>query len=196
MGWTALLKDQALPEGQQTDAIDQIEKDISRLQRVANRFSNIGSRPQLIATPLEPVVVGMVDYMRRRIPQHGKRVELSATVEAGLQAPVNTELFEWVIENLIKNALDAIEAAQGAIRIHAYRHADQVYIDIEDDGKGIDRRQWRNIFRPGYSTKKRGWGLGLSLAKRIVEDYHGGALQLHQSRPNEGSTFRIVLPPA
>ena len=194
MGWSALLKEADVSPDQHRDAVEEIDKDISRLRRVANRFSNIGSRPKLVPTQLEPLVTGMVDYMRRRIPQYGKRVELVAEIDDGIMAPLNTELFEWVIENLLKNALDAIEANEGAIRMHVYRQANQVHIDVIDTGKGIDRRQWRNIFRPGYSTKKRGWGLGLSLAKRIVEDYHGGTLQLIQSRVNEGSTFRIVLP--
>ncbi len=194
MGWTALLKEPSLQEHQKSDAVAEIENDISRLQRVANRFSNIGSRPQLVSTELEPVVSAMVDYMSRRIPKHGKKVILRAEIKEGLKAPLNTELFEWVIENLIKNALDAIEGNQGTITIHAYQQAKFVHIDVEDDGKGIDRRQWKNIFRPGYSTKKRGWGLGLSLAKRIVEDYHGGTLQIIQSRVNEGTTFRIALP--
>lgn len=194
MGWTALLKESSLQEHQKVDVVGEIENDISRLQRVANRFSNIGSRPQLVSTKLEPVVSAMIDYMKRRIPQHGKKVRLHAEIAEGLEVPLNTELFEWVIENLIKNALDAIEGGQGVINIRAYHQAKAVHIDIEDSGKGIDRRQWKNIFRPGYSTKKRGWGLGLSLAKRIVEDYHGGTLQIVQSRINEGTTFRIALP--
>ena len=194
MGWAELLRLKDLTKEQETQAIDEIDKDIVRLQRVANRFSNIGSRPQLEQTQLEPLIDAMVDYMHRRIPKGAKTVELAANVQPGIQVPLNTELFEWVVENLLKNALDAIEADQGLISIDAYGEKDRVFIDIQDNGKGIDRRQWKNVFRPGYSTKKRGWGLGLSLAKRIVEDYHGGALQLVQSRINEGSLFRISLP--
>ncbi len=102
-------------------------------------------------------------------------------------------MFEWVIENLIKNALDAIEAPDGSITVKARQFEDRIRIDVTDSGKGIDRRDAKHVFKPGYSTKKRGWGLGLSLAKRIVEDYHGGSLDLLASRPGEGSTFRIEV---
>lgn len=194
MGWTELLKGSSLsPEGQQ-NALSEVEEDIARLQRVANRFSNIGSRPKLKATSLEEVIHGMADYMRHRIPKQGRKIDLLAEVESGLTAPLNTELFEWVIENLIKNALDALQSDPGVIKIKAYTNNQKVYIEVEDNGNGIDRRQWKNVFRPGYSTKKRGWGLGLSLSKRIVEDYHGGELQIAQSKVNEGTTFRIALP--
>ena len=194
MGWTELLRMKDLSMDKEMQAIDEIDKDISRLQRVANRFSNIGSRPQLEKTMLEPLIQSMADYMRRRIPKGSKMVELTAEVQDDIEVPLNTELFDWVVENLLKNALDAIEADQGLISIKAYAAKDRVLIDIQDNGKGIDRRQWKNVFRPGYSTKKRGWGLGLSLSKRIVEDYHGGTLQLVQSRINEGTLFRIGLP--
>ena len=194
MGWVELLKEGGLSEEQRRNALVEIEKDVARLQRVANRFSNIGSRPILQVKPLAPVVHGMVDYMRRRIPQLGKQVALTADVGVDVSAPLNVELFEWVLENLLKNALDAIDGAEGRILIRGQVVGDRVILDVEDNGKGIDRRQWKNIFRPGYSTKKRGWGLGLSLAKRIIEDYHGGALDVAQSRINGGTTFRIVLP--
>ena len=194
MGWAELLRMRDLSKEQETQAIDEIDNDIVRLQRVANRFSNIGSRPQLEQKKLEPLIHSMVDYMQRRIPKGAKTVELVSKVQPDMEAPLNTELFEWVVENLLKNALDAIEANQGLISINAYKMKERVFIDIQDNGKGIDRRHWKNVFRPGYSTKKRGWGLGLSLAKRIVEDYHGGTLQLVQSRINEGTLFRITLP--
>jgi len=111
-----------------------------------------------------------------------------------MNAPVNADLFEWVIENLLKNAVDAIEADRGSIDVSANAEGNMIRIDVTDSGKGIDRRNWKNVFRPGYSTKRRGWGLGLSLAKRIVEDYHGGTIQLLQSRPDQGSTFRVEIP--
>lgn len=194
MGWTQLMKDDAMSPEARQNALAEVEKDISRLQRVTNRFSNIGSRPQLVPTSVATLIGGVTDYMRQRIPQQGRRIVLSEEVAPGLLAPLNTELFEWVIENLIKNALDALHADPGIIQIRAFPNNRQVFIEVEDNGKGIDRRQWKNVFRPGYSTKKRGWGLGLSLAKRIVEDYHGGELQLVQSKINEGTVFRIVLP--
>ena len=194
MGWHELLRLPELAPDQQQAALDEVENDIQRLQRVANRFSDIGSLPKLQPTSLAPVIGATADYMRRRIPQQGKRVTLEVSVPPDLQVPLNAELFEWVVENLLKNALDALEANEGRIEITARWHEGQALIDVHDTGKGIDRRQWKNIFRPGYSTKKRGWGLGLSLAKRIVEDYHGGQLTLAQSRPGHGTTFRIELP--
>ena len=191
MGWVELLRESDDPTSRQT--ADELDNDIRRLQRVANRFSKIGSRPNLVPTDLGAVVGSVADYMRRRLPRHGRGVDLVVDIPEGLTVPLNAELFEWVIENLIKNALDAIEHAPGRITLSARILADQVQLDISDTGKGIDKRQSKNIFRPGYSTKKRGWGLGLSLAKRIVESYHGGSLELAGSRPGEGSTFRITL---
>lgn len=194
MGWVELMRTPGLGAAQQVEAVDEVENDIQRLQRVTSRFSDIGSKPKLRVQELAPVVETTADYMRRRMPARGKKVELSLDVPQGVQVPLNAELFEWVIENLIKNALDAIDQDAGAIRVDGEVLGDLVRLDVTDTGKGIERRQWKNVFRPGYSTKKRGWGLGLSLAKRIVEDYHGGDLTLHQSRVGQGTTFRIELP--
>jgi hypothetical protein len=121
-------------------------------------------------------------------------IKLNVDVDPDYTVPLNAELFEWVIENLLKNALDALGSDQGSITLDASSSEGIIQIDISDTGKGIDRRDWKNVFRPGFSTKKRGWGLGLSLAKRIVEDYHGGSLSLVSSRPGQGTTFRIELP--
>lgn len=195
MGWTELLKMDDLPPEQAEMAVAEIENDIQRLRRVANRFSDIGSLPKLEVMPLAPVIDATADYMRRRIPR-SKEVRLEVDVPPDLASPLNAELFEWVVENLLKNALDAIETREGTIEIKAFERDGRNYVDVRDTGKGIDRRQWKNVFRPGYSTKKRGWGLGLSLAKRIVEDYHGGTLTLEHSRLGYGTTFRILLPAA
>ncbi len=194
MGWLEVLRLPDLPPEQAETALNEIEHDIERLHRVANRFSDIGSLPKL--EPMSPAVViaRTADYIRRRMPQKGVTLDVEAPVE--LRAPLNAELFEWVIENLLKNALDAIETEEGRIEVKAWSEHGKVIIEVKDTGKGIDRRDWKNVFRPGYSTKRRGWGLGLSLAKRIVEDYHGGTLTLAQSRPGQGSTFRIELPAA
>ncbi|SHK49730.1 sensor histidine kinase [Rhodothermus profundi] len=194
MGWVELLRTHSLAPAQQQEALDEIVKDIARLKRVAQRFSEIGSLPRLKEQPLAPVIQNTADYIRRRMPRLGKQVTLVVQVPEDIRVPLNAELFEWVIENLLKNALDAMEGTDGRIEVRARVQGDAVQIDVQDTGRGIDRRQWRNIFRPGYSTKKRGWGLGLSLAKRIVEDYHGGTIALVQSRPGQGSTFRITLP--
>ena len=192
MGWLELLRQPDMDSDSHETALDEVEKDIDRLSRVANRFNDIGSLPKLEAMPLAPFIAKTADYMRRRFPERG--VTLDVDVPDGLRAPLNAQLFEWVIENLLKNALDAIEKSEGKIRISARGENGRIFIDVSDNGKGIDRRHWKNVFRPGYSTKKRGWGLGLSLAKRIVEDYHGGSLTLAQSKPGQGATFRIDLP--
>jgi len=196
MGWLELLRQPEMGTDAHGGALDEVEKDIERLSRVAHRFSDIGSLPKLETMSLAPFIANTADYMRRRLPQRGQHVSLDVEVPDGLQAPLNAQLFEWVIENLLKNAVDAIEKSEGVIRIAAYQENGRVHIDVSDNGKGIDRRQWKNVFRPGYSTKKRGWGLGLSLAKRIVEDYHGGTLTLAQSKVGQGTTFHIELPAA
>ncbi|MBT8399915.1 MAG: HAMP domain-containing histidine kinase, partial [Rhodothermia bacterium] len=194
MGWLEILRADHLDLSRRLEAVEEIDKDVERLTRVASRFSDIGSMPRLSVESLESVVNSTVDYIRRRLPSRGPKVILEAKVDPSLRAPVNVELFEWVIENLLKNSLDAIEGGSGSISLRASRDGDRIQIDVSDTGKGIDRREWKNVFRPGYSTKKRGWGLGLSLAKRIVEDYHGGTLTLVQSRPGHGATFRIEIP--
>lgn len=198
MGWSELLRADALDEAGRQEAYDEIDKDIARLTRVTGRFSSIGSMPKLTPVPLAPLLTSAADYLRRRIPT-SRHVNLTVDVPDDLAAPLHTELFEWVVENLVKNALDAIEGPEGAIAIRARREGPRVAIDVRDSGKGIERRNFENVFRPGFSTKKRGWGLGLSLARRIVEHYHGGRLRVAQSRttgPDTGTTFRIELPAA
>lgn len=194
MGWVELMKLDQVSAEQQHAAVEEVEKDVVRLSRVASRFSDIGSLPKMEVRQLAPVIHSTADYMRRRMPQQRRKISLEVSVPEDLYGPINAELFEWVIENLLKNALDAMESEKGSIEVIAKRVEGQIQIDVHDTGKGIDRRNWKNVFRPGYSTKKRGWGLGLSLAKRIVEDYHGGSLTLAHSKPGQGTTFRIVLP--
>lgn len=188
MGWTQLLRGQRLSEERRTEALDEIESDIERLQRVAGRFEDIGSMPKLEAQPLAPSVHRTADYVRRRLPRDAR---LDVDVSEDLAAPINADLFEWVIENLLKNAFDA-DAETVAVR--GFRENGTAVLEVEDDGTGIERRQWKNVFRPGYSTKQRGWGLGLSLARRVVEDYHGGALDIARSGVGEGTTFRLEIP--
>jgi signal transduction histidine kinase len=196
MGWIELLRVGGAVDNEQL--AEELEKDVGRLHRVADRFQKIGSVPTLEPQPLAPVVEGIADYVRRRMPSVGRRVQLAVDVSPDLRVAVNRELFEWVVENLLKNALDAIEGS-GEIQVRAYRTTPRtgrqgtVTLDVSDTGRGIERSAARHIFRPGFSTKKRGWGLGLSLAKRIVEDYHGGTLGLAESKPGQGTTFRIVL---
>ena len=197
MGWVEMLRmnrQESVSPHADEEAFSEIEKDIERLERVTSRFSDIGSLPKLERQPVAPVLETTADYIRRRIPRSGGLIKVDVVASPELEAPLNTDLFEWVIENLLKNALDAMDEANGSIQIEASRISDRVRIDVTDTGKGIDRRQWKNVFRPGYSTKQRGWGLGLSLAKRVIEDYHGGSLTLAASRLGEGTTFRIEVP--
>ncbi|MXW64069.1 MAG: two-component sensor histidine kinase [Bacteroidetes bacterium SB0662_bin_6] len=196
MGWVELLRGNALSGEQKQGALREMERDVARLERVTARFSDIGSMPRLEVDAVAPVIEAAADYVRKRIPQGDGFVELNVQISGALYAPLNAELFEWVIENLLKNALDAMEMTGGVIDVQVSGVQESIRIDIRDTGKGIDRKNWKNIFRPGYSTKKRGWGLGLNLAKRIVEEHHGGSLVLLQSRPDQGSTFRITVPAA
>ncbi len=192
MGWMEILKSDMEPE-RKVEIIGDMEQDIGRLNKVAMRFSKIGSLPELRNMRVSDVVGNVFAYFGKRIPQTGKRVDLSLTGDATLCARFNSELFEWVLENLIKNALDAMEDKEGKITVNISREDEFVAIDVSDTGKGIDMRFRRDIFRPGYSTKKRGWGLGLSLARRIVESYHDGQIFLKDSKAGRGSTFRIRL---
>ena len=192
LGWIEYLKNS--PE-KTSSVIPDFEKDLGRLQTVANRFSKIGSVPDLQEENLEKIVDDVIEYFRRRLPAGGGKVDIKKHVNP--QIPMlllNKALFSWVLENLLKNSLDALESNGGFINIVSdFLNEKKIYLDVQDNGKGISSRERKNIFNPGYSTKKRGWGLGLSLARRIIEEYHGGNLLLKESQPNAGSTFRIIL---
>lgn len=186
MAWIEILKetypsDTLLPE---------MDKDVKRLQLIADRFSKIGSLPELSAEPVNGIVDRVADYMRRRT---SKKVSiLTHLSDDDLLVNVNASLFEWVIENLCKNAVDAIEG-EGKVTISVGQIEGKVVIDVSDTGKGIRKKDLNNVFRPGFTTKKRGWGLGLSLARRIVEEYHHGKIKVKWSEPGMGTTFRIEL---
>lgn len=192
MGWIELIKTD-INGGRRAEIISDIEQDLSRLSKVTMRFSKIGSLPELGSLHVSDTVENVFSYFSKRIPQTGKKVSLMLVGEKSLCAKYNPELFEWVLENLVKNSLDAMEDKEGKIIVSLSREDEYVAIDISDTGKGIDMKFRRDIFRPGYSTKKRGWGLGLSLAKRIVESYHDGQIFLKDSKIGKGSTFRIKL---
>ncbi len=185
--WNELLKAQYPHDS----LLPQMDEDIRRLQMIAERFSKIGSQPTLEQHNIQPIVESAIDYMRARTSN--KVVYSIQTVGAeDSQTMLCIPLFEWVIENLCKNAIDSMEG-KGAIHIAIQTKDDNIYIDITDTGKGIDRRKFKRIFQPGYTSKKRGWGLGLSLGKRIIENYHRGKLFVKQSQLGIGTTFRIVL---
>ena len=183
--WNELLKatypnDALLP---------QMDEDIRRLQMIAERFSKIGSQPTLDQQAILPIIQSAMEYMRVRT---SNKITYTLQADTDCQVLVCKPLFEWVIENLCKNAIDSMEG-KGDITLSLTRQENKVHLDITDTGKGIDRRHFKTIFKPGYTSKKRGWGLGLSLAKRIIEDYHRGKLFVKQSQIGVGSTFRITL---
>jgi len=194
MGWTELLRHQVgSGDPKVAETLRDMDNDLHRLQKIADRFSKIGSKPDLKDENLADVIEKVIHYFQRRIPQTGKRVQIALDQRNTVFAHVNRELFEWVIENLTKNALDAIETGEGRITISLFERTKHVYIDVTDTGKGVDPIHRKEIFRPGFSTKKRGWGLGLSLSQRIIETYHRGKLLLKDSKPGVGTTFRIRL---
>ena len=193
LGWVELLKEQSEGSKIAMDTLLDMESDLYRLQKIADRFSKIGSKPDLREEDLAEVIGKVLEYFKRRIPQTGKKVHLIIESNKTVRARINRELFEWVLENLTKNALDAIENGEGTIAFTISEHENQVFVDVSDTGKGIILKHRNDVFRPGFSTKKRGWGLGLSLSKRIIETIHSGRLFLKENNPGFKTTFRIKL---
>ncbi|MDR6196840.1 PAS domain-containing sensor histidine kinase [Siphonobacter sp. SORGH_AS_0500] len=189
-GWVEYFKTD--PDRYETEYVLELEKDVERLETITARFSSIGSMPTLSPEPLDTHIEKFVDYLKRRVSSKIKW-QITNQIPAGKLIPINRYLFEWVIENLCKNAVDAMEGV-GELRIQMTEKPGQIVIDISDTGKGIPKSNWKQVFNPGFSTKKRGWGLGLTLAKRIIENYHKGKLFVKNSEPGKGTTFRITLP--
>ena len=187
MAWLEIMRD----EHGETEMFREVEKDVKRLEKIAARFSKIGSKPNLQENELIGCIRTTMSYLKTRIPAT-IHLETNITDADEIFLPLNVELFEWVIENLCKNAVDAI-GTNGTIRITIESDENNVGIEISDTGKGISKSNFKNVFRPGYTTKNRGWGLGLSLAKRIVEEYHGGKIFVKSSEIGKGTTFRINL---
>lgn len=186
-GWVEMLKDN--PDNEKI--VVEMEKDVNRLKLVSDRFGKIGSTPHLEAHNVVTQVATMIEYIRKRAP--GKvSFALNTGGVTDIIAQISPPLFDWVIENLLKNALDAMEG-KGSIVVHIRQQEGEVFIDVTDSGKGIARQNIHKVFKPGFTTKKRGWGLGLSLSKRIIVQYHKGQLFVKQSEVNKGTTFRIVL---
>lgn len=187
VGWTVILRD--------TDVdptyIDEMEKDIKRLQMITDRFSKIGSIPDLVTLDVVEQTVSATGYISSR---SSKLINFEIDVpDQPIMVRINEQLFAWVIENLIKNGIDAMKG-KGNITVFLKIDVRNVYIRVTDTGKGIHKSQWNKIFNPGFTTKKRGWGLGLSLAKRIINDYHNGNIRVLESKKDEGTTFEIILP--
>lgn len=187
MAWLELLPDM----GVDADTIAEMSKDVNRLSTIASRFSKIGSVPQMDVTDLNTIVGGAVGYMQTRV---SGRIALAwQPATDALPVMACAPLFEWVMENLIKNAVDAMEG-YGNITVTTGRDAAHAFIEVADTGKGIARKNFKTVFTPGFTTKKRGWGLGLTLAKRIIAEYHGGDIYVKASIPGVGTTFRIDVP--
>ena len=193
MGWIEMMKMNYQKPDAVLDITEEISSDVEKLNKITYRFSKIGAKPEIKDHIVYDEVKKVTEYFNRRLPQTGKTVELTISGNQTCCAKMNGELFEWVLENLIKNALDAIEIQAGKINIDIVESKKNVEIEVSDNGKGIDIRRRKDVFRPGYSTKKRGWGLGLSLSKRIIEGYHGGKIFVKHSAPGEGTTFKILL---
>ncbi|MGM9862064.1 MAG: sensor histidine kinase [Muribaculaceae bacterium] len=187
MAWLELLPDM----GVDADTIAEMSKDVNRLSTIASRFSKIGSVPQMDVTDLNAIVGGAVEYMQTRV---SGRIALTwHPADDALPVKACAPLFEWVMENLIKNAVDAMEG-YGNITVTTGCEAAHAFIEVADTGKGISRKNFKTVFTPGFTTKKRGWGLGLTLAKRIIAEYHGGDIYVKASTPGVGTTFRIDVP--
>ncbi|OQX95254.1 hypothetical protein B6I21_06400 [candidate division KSB1 bacterium 4572_119] len=195
MGWLELIKNRDSLESADKVA-EEMENDLKRLLKVTARFSQIGSRSGFRKQSILPILEDAIKYFQRRLPHMGKQVQIVSRFAKVPDVNINCDLFEWVIENMIKNSLDAIEKKKGVIEISTgmvENKSGLVFIDVKDNGKGISAQNRRMIFKPGFSTKKRGWGLGLNLAKRIVEEFHNGKLSVKDSRHGEGTTMRIIL---
>lgn len=187
MAWTTILKE-TYPDD---DLLPEMDKDVKRLQLIADRFSKIGSLPEAVPVSLSEVLDHVIEYMDRRT---SKTIQLIKVFPADdIIIRLNASLFEWVIENLCKNAVDAMGGESGTITLRVETVGERVIVEVSDTGKGIKKKDMRNVFRPGFTTKSRGWGLGLSLAKRIVEEYHNGKIFVKSSELGKGTTFRIEL---
>lgn len=186
-GWVEMLKQNPANE----KIVKELEKDVSRLQLISDRFGKIGSSPQLDEKNIISQVITMVDYMKKRATGKVNFI-INTHGEKEIIANISEPLFDWVLENLLKNALDAMDG-KGNIEVSILRIDGNVQIDVSDTGKGIARQNYNTVFKPGFTTKKRGWGLGLSLSKRIIEQFHKGEIFVKNSEPGKGTTFRIVL---
>ena len=172
-------------------AVDEMQKDLTHLMKIVDRFSKIGSETPLVRRSLNEVVGSSVMYFRKRIPRN-VTLDYNGLAIDTIKAKINVALFEWVVENLMKNALDALQG-HGSIVVTLGADDKYAWVEVADSGKGIPKSKWKRIFEPGFTTKTRGWGLGLSLSRRIVEEYHKGKIVVAESEIGKGSTFRVTL---
>ena len=195
IAWIEHLKVMAEDDPDQMEVLSELNNDVQKLERVADRFSKIGSIPVLTQNDVYQLLENTRIYMGKRAPRKVEFVFPQFPNDQLIKISVNAPLFDWVLENLIRNALDAMEG-KGVIGAEVYEDPNNVFIDISDTGKGMTSKQAGNIFKPGFTTKARGWGLGLSLSKRIIEEYHGGKIFVKKTSPGKGTTFTIRLPKA
>ncbi len=186
LGWIDVLK---LKMKDDDEMLSEMSKDINRLQTITDRFSKIGSNPEMKDVTLNDVILNSIEYLKRRT---SKKTEFVLNMEDDIHVKINPVLFEWTLENVCKNAIDAMDG-EGKIEISLKKGKENVIVDIKDNGKGIAKSRHKTVFEPGFTTKKRGWGLGLSLTKRIIEQYHKGKIFVKDSEPGKGTTFRILL---
>ena len=187
LGWIEYLREQPVDQM----AVDEMQKDLAHLMKIVDRFSKIGSETPLTVESLNEVVGESVMYFRKRIPRN-VTLEYNGLAMGEVKAKINVALFEWVVENLMKNSLDALQGhGESVVKIGS--DAKHAWVDVSDTGKGIPKSKWKRIFEPGYTTKTRGWGLGLSLSRRIVEDYHDGSIAVTESEIGRGTTLRVTL---
>jgi signal transduction histidine kinase len=194
LGWVEALKAANEGNAMNQEMLDELRNDVTRLELVADRFSKIGSQPKLSPVNVYDQLEICREYMQRRAP---RKVTFDFPVPAEHEAKIigiNAPLFDWVVENLLRNAIDAMEGGVGVISLQVYEEAGYVCFDISDTGKGIQAGKFSTVFKPGYSTKTRGWGLGLSLSKRIIEQYHKGKIFVKKSEVNKGTTFTVKMP--
>ena len=190
MGWVEFLREN--PE-KTKEMVPEMEADLERLEQIGRRFSQLGSDLGMENIDISERVERIVQYLNRRLPSLGKKVSLINDVQPGIRLRCNGSLLTWAIENIIRNGIDAITRSDGEVIVSLRIENDRVSIRVQDNGVGIPRKDWRNIFRPGFSTKKTGWGLGLSLSGRIIQDIHQGQIKVVESSPSDGTTIEIRL---
>ena len=191
LGWIDLLKED---ESNAKDIIPELESDIDRLQQISRRFSKMGSKPDIEEINISNKIENILFYLSKRIPVLGNKIQLINDINSGIIIKANGTLLSWAIENLIRNSIDSIGANKGTIRISLIKTSDKVKIKISDNGCGIPKKDWKNIFRPGFSTKSTGWGLGLSLCQRIIKEVHNGTISIISSELNSGTVLEVNIP--
>ena len=191
IGWTQRLKSHP---NEITDIIPEIEADVNRLEQVGDRFGKIGSSPKLNSVNVLELIKGVINYLNRRLPSDKLKIEIEHEISPEIKVEANETLLSWAIENVIKNGLDSMKSNEGTVYVKISSHIKGIRILIEDDGKGILRRNWKKVFKPGFTTKKHGWGFGLSLSFRIIKEIHHGTIRILKSSPDTGTTVEIHIP--